>query len=66
MHRSQQRFAVNGVACRAAYVAVMQSTGVVMAARITYLLQFCGVSDPLQLFYLEQRSVEAPGPVFTG
>ena len=37
-----------------------------MAARITYLLQFCGVSDPLQLFYLEQRSVEAPGPVFTG
>jgi hypothetical protein len=39
---------------------------VVMAARITYLLQFCGVSDPLQLFYLEQRSVEAPGPVFTG
>jgi hypothetical protein len=39
---------------------------VVMAARITYLLQFCGVSDPLQLFYLEQRSVEVPGPVFTG
>ena len=37
-----------------------------MAARITYLLQFCGVSDPLQLFYLEQRSVQAPGPVFTG
>jgi len=29
--------------------------GVVMAGRITYLLQFCGVSDPLQLFYLEQR-----------
>lgn len=57
---------MNGVACRAAYVAVMHSTGVVMAARITYLLQFCGVSDPLQLFYLEQRSVEAPGPVFTG
>ena len=22
---------------------------------MTYLLQFCGVSDPLQLFYLEQR-----------
>ena len=40
--------------------------GVVMAARIIYLLQFCGVSDPLQLFYLEQRSVEVPGPVFTG
>ncbi len=40
--------------------------GVVMAARITYLLQFCGVSDPLQLFYLEQQSGEGPGPVFTG
>lgn len=23
---------------------------------MTYLLQFCGLSDPLQLFYLEQRS----------
>ena len=37
---------------------------------MTYLLQFCGFSDPLQLFYLEQRS-SAPqhsdsGPVFAG
>jgi hypothetical protein len=30
---------------------------------MTYLLQFCGLSDPLQLFYLEQG---APGPVFAG
>ena len=31
---------------------------------MTYLLQFCGLSDPLQLFYLEQ---DAPsGPVFAG
>jgi hypothetical protein len=30
---------------------------------MTYLLQFCGVSDPLQLFYLEQRSLAAqPSP----
>jgi LmbE family N-acetylglucosaminyl deacetylase len=29
---------------------------------MTYLLQFCGLSDPLQLFYLEQAS----GPVFAG
>jgi hypothetical protein len=29
---------------------------------MTYLLQFCGLSDPLQLFYLEQ----AEGPVFAG
>ena len=29
--------------------------GVVMAVRIIDLVQFCGVSDPLQLFYLEQR-----------
>lgn len=36
-----------------------------------YLLQFCGLSDPLQLFYLEQRSDAATtgscaGPVFGG
>ncbi|MFZ9269609.1 MAG: hypothetical protein ACO23C_00015 [Prochlorococcaceae cyanobacterium] len=29
---------------------------------MSYLLQFCGVSDPLQLFYLEQ----AGGPAFAG
>ena len=36
---------------------------------MTYLLQFCGLSDPLQLFYLEQRSaasVDAQGPAFAG
>jgi hypothetical protein len=35
---------------------------------MAYLLQFCGFSDPLQLFYLEQRSDSAPGngPVFAG
>ena len=32
---------------------------------MTYLLQFCGVSDPLQLFYLEQSSVRH-GPAFAG
>ena len=32
---------------------------------MTYLLQFCGVSDPLQLFYLEQSSV-SQGPAFAG
>jgi hypothetical protein len=36
-----------------------------------YLLQFCGLSDPLQLFYLEQGNSigaadTAPGPVFGG
>jgi hypothetical protein len=35
-----------------------------------YLLQFCGLSDPLQLFYLEQRSSacleSGAGPVFAG
>lgn len=33
-----------------------------------YLLQFCGFSDPLQLFYLEQRRLGDPdcGPVFAG
>ena len=29
---------------------------------MSYLLQFCGLSDPLQLFYLEQRH----GPSFGG
>lgn len=34
---------------------------------MTYLLQFCGVSDPLQLFYLEQTALAPePGPVFAG
>lgn len=43
---------------------------------MAYLLQFCGVIDPLQLFYLEQRNLQAPlaaadappavGPVFGG
>ena len=38
---------------------------------MTYLLQFCGLSDPLQLFYLEQRSAvggpeSAGGLVFAG
>lgn len=32
-----------------------------------YLLQFCGLSDPLQLFYLEQRHPDqAAGPAFAG
>lgn len=34
---------------------------------MSYLLQFCGVTDPLQLFYLEQFVHEqAQGPVFAG
>jgi len=38
---------------------------------MAYLLQFCGLSDPLQLFYLEQRSISGPqgeesGPAFAG
>jgi len=35
---------------------------------MTYLLQFCGLSDPLQLFYLEQARPQAPaqGPAFAG
>ncbi len=40
---------------------------------MTYLLQFCGLSDPLQLFYLEQKGLQAPadrsaapGPAFGG
>jgi len=32
---------------------------------MAYLLQLCGVSDPLQLFYLEQSYVQR-GPVFAG
>jgi hypothetical protein len=32
---------------------------------MAYLLQFCGVSDPLQLFYLEQSTMEQ-GPAFAG
>lgn len=34
---------------------------------MTYLLQFCGISEPLQLFYLEQIDLEqTSGPVFAG
>lgn len=43
---------------------------------MAYLLQFCGVTDPLQLFYLEQRNLPAQtaqaggasliGPAFGG
>ena len=39
---------------------------------MVYLLQFCGFTDPLQLFYLEQRRLvahsgpAAPGPVYGG
>lgn len=37
---------------------------------MAYLLQLCGLSDPLQLFYLEQRSCAAAatdaGPAFAG
>lgn len=38
---------------------------------MSYLLQFCGLSDPLQLFYLEQQSAPcggaaAPGPIYAG
>jgi hypothetical protein len=37
---------------------------------MVYLLQFCGLSDPLQLFYLEQRTSQAAamaaGPSFAG
>ena len=34
---------------------------------MVYLLQFCGFTDPLQLFYLEQRSLAAPsGPAAPG
>ncbi len=35
---------------------------------MTYFLQFCGLSEPLQMFYLEQSAgfVPAAGPVFAG
>ncbi len=39
---------------------------------MTYLMQFCGLSDPLQLFYLEQQSAAGDGgdvlrgPAFAG
>jgi hypothetical protein len=33
---------------------------------VTYLLQFCGVSDPLRLFQLEQSSLAVEGPAFAG
>lgn len=33
---------------------------------MTYLLQFCGVSDPLQLFYLEQRNLQPQEPPTVG
>jgi hypothetical protein len=33
---------------------------------LTVLLQFCGLSDPLQTFYLEQSSALASGPAFAG
>lgn len=36
---------------------------------MAYLMQFCGLSDPLQLFYLEQQSEaasERPSPAFAG
>jgi hypothetical protein len=35
---------------------------------MSYLLQFCGLSEPLQMFYLEQTSSASghSGPVFAG
>lgn len=35
---------------------------------LSYLLQFCGVTDPIQLFYLEQRNLQPQrlGPAFGG
>jgi hypothetical protein len=39
---------------------------------MVYLLQFCGFTDPLELFYLEQRRLAAPsgtapsGPAYGG
>ena len=46
-------FAMNGTGRRRPY-----GVPVVVPADwyMTYLLQFCGFSDPLQLFYLEQGS----------
>ena len=60
-------FVVNGTAGNRSYgVPVVVPAG----WQMTYLLQFCGFSDPLQLFYLEQRSgaagPSATGPVFAG
>lgn len=60
-------FAVNGMPEPSAYgVVVVISAAWYMA----YLLQFCGFSDPLQLFYLEQRNQASgdseSGPVFAG
>jgi hypothetical protein len=33
---------------------------------MAYLLQFCGVTEPLQLFYLEQGAADGIGPAFAG
>ena len=35
---------------------------------MAYLLQFCGLSDPLQIFYFEQRNATPVGlgPVYAG
>ncbi|MCT0199547.1 hypothetical protein KQ313_07640 [Synechococcus sp. CS-1325] len=35
---------------------------------MAYLLQFCGLSEPLQMFYLQQstESAQEPGPLFAG
>jgi hypothetical protein len=35
---------------------------------MAFLLQFCGLSDPLQIFYLEQRNATPAGlgPVYAG
>jgi hypothetical protein len=35
---------------------------------MAFLLQFCGLSDPLQVFYLEQRNATPAGlgPVYAG
>ncbi len=35
---------------------------------MSYLLQFCGLSEPLQMFYIEQsgEAAAASGPVFAG
>ncbi len=60
-------FKMDSIAVCSAYgVALIVSAGLCM----TYLLQLCGLSDPLQLFYLEQRSSGADrtdaGPAFAG
>jgi len=33
---------------------------------MAYLLQFCGVTEPLQLFYLEQRNLHSREPEVVG